>query len=340
MLIPIRENADWYARRVGGAAAREIKALWQLPTCLEESINRRAGISRQQTAAVPRLPPPAIRYADFSETPAEELLPPLDRSGVDESKLTPAQLEWYRDGVVTLRGFLPDEVTEPYIQRRSNHPEAPGPCGWFNGSCYERVPEMRDLALYPPLMEKLEEVISEEMMLHLCLTGWVSTERGWHQDDYLNPPLVSSWYAAVWIALGDIHPDCGPFEYVPGSHRWPLMRGEKVRALLTDEERARRDPVTGIHQWAKYAERFVDPAIDYEIATGNRRPVKFLAKRGDVLVWHGRLIHRGSVPNIQGAERRSLIAHYSGINHRQDMTQRAKDRNGKYYALFNSELIM
>jgi len=78
--------------------------------------------------------PPAIRYADFSETPPEEPFPRLDRADVDESGLTPAQLEWRRDGVVTLRGFQPDEMTEPYIQRRSNHPEPPGPGGWFNGS--------------------------------------------------------------------------------------------------------------------------------------------------------------------------------------------------------------
>ena len=41
--IPIRENADWYARGVGGAAARETKALCQPATCPEESINWRAG---------------------------------------------------------------------------------------------------------------------------------------------------------------------------------------------------------------------------------------------------------------------------------------------------------
>jgi hypothetical protein len=300
------------------------------------SISRLFG--RQQSAA--QAAPPAIRYADFSENPPEELLPQLDRVVIDESTLTPAQLEWRRDGVVTLRGFLPDEITEPYIKRRSEHAEAPGPGGWFNGSPYESVSEMRNLALYPPLMAKLKEVIGEDMILHLCLTGWVSTQRGWHQDDYLNPSFVNSWYTAVWIALGDIHPDCGPFEYVPGSHRWPLMRGEMVRALLTDEERARRDPTTGINQWAKYAERFINPAIEYEIAAAGRPPVKFIARRGDVLIWHGRLIHRGSVPNIPGMERRSLIAHYSGINHRPDIILRAQDPNGENYAVFNSELIM
>ena len=45
----------------------------------------------------------------------------------------------------------------------------------------------RTLALDPPLMAKLKEVSGEDMMLHLCLTGWISTKREWHQDDYLNP---------------------------------------------------------------------------------------------------------------------------------------------------------
>ena len=44
-VIPIRENADWYARGVGGAAAREIKDLYQPATWLIESINWRAGMT-------------------------------------------------------------------------------------------------------------------------------------------------------------------------------------------------------------------------------------------------------------------------------------------------------
>ncbi|MGO9817258.1 MAG: phytanoyl-CoA dioxygenase family protein [Acidocella sp.] len=290
--------------------------------------------SRQQSTATPV--PPAIQYADFSEVPSDEDIPYIDHRVVDESKLTPAQREWRRDGVVMLRGFIPDEVTEAYIRRR----EALGkPPGWLIATPYMHIPEMRDLALYPPLMEKLQEVIGEPMMLHLCLTGWLSSQRGWHQDDYLNPSFVNSWYAAVWIALGDIHPDSGPFEYVPGSHRWPLMRGEKVRKFLTPEELTRREPKTGYNHWERYAERFVNPAIDYEVATWDRKPVKFLAKRGDVLIWHGRLIHRGSDPNVPGMERRSLIAHYSGINHRPDMPVRGQDQNGQNYAVFETSLI-
>jgi ectoine hydroxylase-related dioxygenase (phytanoyl-CoA dioxygenase family) len=197
---------------------------------------------------------------------------------------------------------------------------------------------MRDLALYPPLMEKMKHLIGEDMLLHLCLTGWVSTERQWHQDEYLSPDFVCSWYAAVWIALDTITPDSGPFEYVPGSHSWPLVNGEKVRGFMTPEERAMCDPVTGTKDWPKLAERFVTPAFEDEIKKRRANVVPFLAEKGDVLIWHGRLAHQGSLAKERGKPRRSLIAHYTGVNHRPDMPARAVHELGGQYALFDTPL--
>lgn len=270
-------------------------------------------------------PQPEILFSDFSEMPPDDGVPYLDRENIDESALTPDQREWRRDGALILRGFLPDDVTAPYIRRREALPE---PAGWLECTPYTHVDEMRELALYPPLMAKMKELIGEDMMLHLCLSNWITSQREWHQDDYLNPAFVNCWYTAVWIALGDTHPDSGPFQYIPGSHRWPLMRGEKLRALLGDEGEE-------LH-WAKISERISTPAVEYEIQH-RRAPVKsFIGKRGDVLIWHARLMHQGSKPKIQGMERRSLIAHYSGVNHRPDMDlpYRHKDENGQTYVVF------
>jgi ectoine hydroxylase-related dioxygenase (phytanoyl-CoA dioxygenase family) len=183
----------------------------------------------------------------------------------------------------------------------------------------------------------MESLVGEDMLLHLALTGWVSTEREWHQDDYLNPPFVAGWYAAVWMALDDISPDSGPFEYLPGSHRWGLLRMDKVRSFLTEEELTRKDPAAGVNQWPKYAERFVTPAVERRIERSGLPIRRFLARKGDVLIWHGRLMHRGSLPRVPGTPRRSLITHYSGINHRPEMVMRAKDANGFSYALFEHE---
>ena len=274
-----------------------------------------------------------ITFASLSETPDPRLLPPLDQPILDEPALTPEQDSWRRDGVVVLRNFLPASVIDPYIIRRQ---ALNSPLGWHSPVPYLQVAELRAVALYPPLMHMLKHLVGETMLLHLALTGWISTERDWHQDDYLNPPFVNGWYAAAWIALDRIDPASGPFEYVPGSHRWPVMRGESVRRFLTEEERGRLDG--GVNNWPKYAERFVTPAIEQEIARQGAASRTFLGVKGDVLIWHGRLMHRGSLPRMPGRERRSLIVHYSGIQHRPDMIDRAWDENGQPYAVFDVPL--
>jgi len=276
-----------------------------------------------------------ITFKDICAVPDESLLPWLDRADLDERGLSAEQRSWRRDGVLVLRDFIPRALIDAYVARRS---EVANTSGWLSASSYQHVPEMRALALYPPLMAKLKHLLGEEMLLHLALTGWVSTERDWHQDDYLNPDFVMTCYSAVWMALDTISPDSGPFEYIPGSHRWPLMSGTKVRSLLTQEERDRREGTQGVNHWEVYAERFVTPAIEAEIAARGVRPVQFIAGKGDVLLWHARLMHRGTAPRRPNLERRSLITHYSGVNHRPDMPQRVADENGQRYALFEAPL--
>ncbi|GFE68442.1 phytanoyl-CoA dioxygenase family protein [Chroococcus sp. FPU101] len=155
-------------------------------------------------------------FEELSEIPNESLLPALDHSNCDETQLTDIQKSWRKNGLVILERFLPNNLIEKYSQLRSKFPHSDG---WSCPTPYMYYKEIRDICLYPPLMETMKSLIGDEMGLHLNLTGWVSTTRDWHQDDYLNPPFVNSWYAAVWMALDDIHPDSGPFEYVPGSHR-------------------------------------------------------------------------------------------------------------------------
>lgn len=284
---------------------------------------------------LPPRPDRVPRFADLAANPPDHLLPPLDRKGVDESQLTAAQLAWRRDGVLILPKFIPDAVLDPYIERRAAYPD---PAGWPIETPYLHLPALRAVALYPPLMDMLAHLIGEPMMLHLCLTGWISTQRDWHQDDYLNPDFVNSWYAAVWIALDDISPESGPFEYVPGSHKWPLLRQQKVQRFLTEEERGRREGPAQVNRWEKYAERFVTPAIEAEIRRHESIPRQFIAAKGDVLIWHGRLIHRGTQPKDPNILRKSLISHYSGINHRPDMVVRKTTEQGGVYAWFDHEL--
>lgn len=61
------------------------------------------------------------------------------------------------------------------------------------------------------------------------------------------------------------------------------------------------------------------PFFEQEIKDRQAEVVTHLPERGAVLLWHGRLLHRGSPANVHGMRRKAAIAHYSGIYHRHDM---------------------
>ncbi len=252
---------------------------------------------------------------------AEDDLPPLDRSKV-AAKLSPDQEFWRENGYLILRNFIPDALIDRYAAVRRKVPHAEG---WTSPTPFLEIPEIRDLCLYPALCQKMEELMGEPVGLHLNLTGWVSTERDWHQDDYLNPPEVNGHYIAAWTALDRIAPDAGPFEFVPGSHRWPIIRQAKVLQLLGGDWAA--DP-----HWPSESERLLTPFFEDQIRQRRAKVERFLGNRGDVLLWHARLLHRGSLPIRPGAERRSMIAHYSALTRRHDMpVTRSHDGGGWYF---------
>jgi hypothetical protein len=53
-------------------------------------------------------------FAEWSEEPPPELLPPLDQPTINETALSPTQIAWRRDGVLILPRFLPDKLMDAY----------------------------------------------------------------------------------------------------------------------------------------------------------------------------------------------------------------------------------
>jgi hypothetical protein len=272
-------------------------------------------------------PTPSVLLADLSE-PA----PP------------PGPQDWNDDGVVIIRNLIPDNLIAAYRAEWSNANGLRGfglrarldrgpkdrlplvlnaarPGGFPDCTPYMRHPALQLLCCYMPLAVELERLLGEPAGVHLNLTGWVSTERNWHQDGYLNPDEVGDHYAAVWIALADIHPDSGPFQYIPGSHRWHRLVREKFADVVD-----LTDPA-----WPKHSEDVLTPLIEAEIERRGAEVESYLPKRGDVLIWHPRLYHRGSRAKVSGAYRPALIAHMSGIYHRPDMPASVQHEAGGWF---------
>lgn len=257
-----------------------------------------------------------VSFESLCETPPDERLPWIDRSDIDLSAMNSLQRVWRDRGFVILRSLIPSKIIDPYCEvwKKTQLELGLDRRAWGIGTPYMTVPELRDICLFPPLTAALNEILGTPMGLHLNLTDWKSTQRDWHQDDYLNPGFVNGHYAAVWIALGHIHPDSGPFEYVAGSHKWPLVRQAKVLETMGEDG---SDP-----DWPWRSEELLTPLFTAQVQNSDLETRKFIPNKGDVLIWHSRLMHRGSVPINPSLERRALIAHYSSLDVRQDMPHR------------------
>lgn len=246
-------------------------------------------------------------FDDLAESPPDSAVPWLDRSDVDEATLTPLQREWRTSGCLILPRAIPDALLLDYELWRARRglPDSLGALPISYG--YMFIPEIRRIALHKPVADAMAEVLGEPMALQFDLTQWRSTERAWHQDDYLNAPSINGHYAAAWFAIDDIPEDSGPFEYVPGSHRWPVLRRDRVKAHLSPEQ-------ASSERWPSHSERVVTPALEAEMQARAVPTQRFLARRGDVLIWHARLVHRGSRPTNPQQARKALVSHYCGIS--------------------------
>jgi hypothetical protein len=209
-------------------------------------------------------------------------------------------------------------------------PDWPGACdaysaararadGWeWQLTPYMRVPELQRVCCDGVLADVMEKLVGEPVGLHLNLCGQTTSDRDWHADVYLSGDFVKDHYVAAWVALGDIGPDCGPFEYAPGSHRWGRLDQQKVIDAMLAQGLTTPARLAG-GEWPKDSEKLLTPLFDAKGAETRA----FLAQKGDVLLWHPLLWHRGSPARVPGTPRPAVIGHYSGVNHRKDFSSYA-----------------
>ncbi len=132
------------------------------------------------------------------------------------------------------------------------------------------------------------------------IIGHKGSQQREHSDSIHMTTYPLGYLAATWTAFEDIHEDSGPLVYYPGSHRLPFVFARDV-GISEDDFR-----VSG---YRTYHERY-EPAIAALLEQHGLQPQHFVAKKGDVLVWHANLIHGGSQRRDLRWSRRALVCHY------------------------------
>lgn len=155
---------------------------------------------------------------------------------------------------------------------------------------YEQI---RQFVLAPELTAILHDLLDGDPLICNSLTLEFGSQQVDHFDTFYMPPCVPNKMLASWIALEDVTADAGPLQYYPGSHKLPPYRFShgQLHAVVAE--------MPACHRY-----------IAQQLAEQNLKPEVFLAKAGDVFIWHAQLLHGGTPIATPSRTRRSLVTHY------------------------------
>jgi phytanoyl-CoA hydroxylase len=147
------------------------------------------------------------------------------------------------------------------------------------------------------LSERIASIVGELLEDEPVLVNTLNLERGSQQADHVDSlfmtPATPGNLAATWMALEDVVDDAGPLRYYPESHRIEPYRFEDGGYHAREEEMPR---------WADY--------MADEVDRRGLEETRFLARRGDLFVWHAHLLHGGSEICNPSLTRNSLVSHF------------------------------
>ena len=169
---------------------------------------------------------------------------------------------------------------------------------------HTQSPAALDLVLDSRLHRYASLVLGQKAVATQSLYFEYGSQQALHRDSTIVPTPEFGRLVAAWIALEDITPESGPLAYVPGSQKFPfydLRPGEYVY-----------DP-------SRHSTHDVEAAVAFysqQLEESKLPTHHFLAKRGEVLIWHSALMHGGAQPTSPERTRKSLVVHYSALrNH-------------------------
>ena len=163
---------------------------------------------------------------------------------------------------------------------------------------------IRDLIFSERVMEFVQLVFDAKAFASQSLGFYRGSAQDAHQDSAYVPYTRQRHFVASWIALEDVQAGAGELFYLKGSHRLAdylfasrfKSVAEAARCEVAKEQLDREIPehVRGLPERS---------------AANGMTEETFLAKRGDVLIWHADLAHGGK-PISVSRSRRSVVTHY------------------------------
>ncbi|MFZ3323479.1 MAG: phytanoyl-CoA dioxygenase family protein [Usitatibacter sp.] len=175
----------------------------------------------------------------------------------------------------------------------------------LSAELYDRVAKVSDLHYYFPHASEivfpgvvrrfLEQIYERPAVVFQSMSMRKGSEESLHIDTGPLTLTEPMGLAASWVALEDVRKGSGEFQFVPGSHSLPEVLNRGVSKGHNGDMAAYHD------------------VLQTTLRQCEARGLKteyFMAKKGDVLMWHADLMHGGAKIDDPRLTRKSFICHY------------------------------
>jgi ectoine hydroxylase-related dioxygenase (phytanoyl-CoA dioxygenase family) len=210
--------------------------------------------------------------------------------------------EYNEQGYVVIKNVFSEELIDQIIQDMQEKGFNPDyPIETFRNDIriqdlWEKSEPVKQMAAHPEIIKTLEMLYDREVIPFQTLNFKVGSQQKAHSDTMHFSSLPARYMCGVWVALEDITEDNGPLFYYPGSHRTPEYNFSHFKNTVED---------TTYDNYPEY-ETFMEELME----ASPFQKVKFLAKKGDALIWSSNIIHGGSAVNDPKSTRFSQVTHY------------------------------
>jgi hypothetical protein len=161
---------------------------------------------------------------------------------------------------------------------------------------------IRQITWQKPLLDLLGFILDKEVIPFQTINFIYGSNQRAHSDSIHMTTYPLGYLIAVWIALEDTNLENGPLFYYPGSHRLPYL-------LNNDFNEGETALTLGKKDYRDYEDR-----LEEVIQENKLGKEIFLAKKGDVFIWHANLIHGGMPVINKSLTRKSMVIHYYAKN--------------------------
>jgi len=267
-----------------------------------------------------------VAHADIKQPSTD--IPWLDQEDVTPEAIRqrpgftdfPAALQaqlllWPQNGFIILPGLLAaeaDVVNTEIVTLREAGKIAFNFTGRKIFNAWKHSPAVGGVFHHPLLLALIRFIFNKEVIPFQTVNFIRGSQEKPHSDSIHMTTEPLGYLVAVWVALEDIQVGSGELLFYPGSH--------KLRYVMSEDFASGNTGLQLGHDTRESYERKIEEVLQQHACVGQ----PFLAKKGDVLIWHANLLHAGSPILDPQLTRHSMVAHYfaEGVLQYHEITQR------------------